>query len=289
MEQWYTPIFDWLSGHGIQILIVLVGVSIAQVVIERLIKRGMHHIVRRIQHEEAQEGVREAALGKREDTLNSIAISSLRVVLWLTAILMILSEIGINIGPLIATAGVAGLAFGFGGQYLIRDLISGLFIIIENHYRKGDVVKIAGIGGLVEDINLRRTVLRDLDGVQHYIPNGEIKTSSNMSKYWSRLNLDIGVAYETNLDYAIQVLNQIGQDMMNDGTWKNDLIEAPKVLGVEQFADSAIILKVLGDTKPLRQWDVMREYRKRVKSEFDKASIEIPFPQRTISYKNLAQ
>lgn len=196
--------------------------------------------------------------------------------------LMIISELGVNIGPLLALAGVAGLAFGFGGQYLIRDLISGLFIIVEDQYRVGDVACVADTCGLVEDINLRRTILRDLDGVVHNVPNGEITKASNLSKGFSRVNLNVGIAYESDLEKVIKVVNKVGQGLAEDPQWKKDILKPPQFLRVDDFADSAIIIKILGDTKPLRQWDVTGELRKRIKIAFDKEGIEIPFPQITV-------
>ena len=196
--------------------------------------------------------------------------------------MMILSEFGINIGPIIATAGVAGLAFGFGGQYLIRDIISGLFIILENQYRVGDVISLNNVAGLVEKINLRLTIIRDLDGTVHYIPNGEVKIASNLSNGFSSINIDLGVGYNSDLEKVEKVINKVGKDLTEDPKWNKDIKSTPKFIRVEKFADSAIIVKVLGDTKPLRQWDVAGEFRKRVKIAFDQEGIEIPFPQMVV-------
>ena len=195
---------------------------------------------------------------------------------------MVVSELGVNIAPLLAVAGVAGIAFGFGGQYLIRDLISGLFVILEDQYRVGDVACVADTCGLVEDINLRRTILRDLDGVVHHIPNGEIAKASNLSKQFSRVNLNIGIDYSSDLEQVIKVVNKIGKELAEDPQWKADILKPPQWVGVDDFADSAIIIKILGDTKPLRQWDITRELRKRLKVAFDKEGIVIPFPQRVV-------
>ena len=219
---------------------------------------------------------------KRTKTLEGVLGSALSVIIWLVAGLMIVSEFGINIGPLLAIAGVAGIAFGFGGQYLIRDLISGLFVILEDQYRVGDVACIADTCGLVEDINLRRTILRDLDGVVHHIPNGEIAKASNLSKKFSRVNLNIGVDYSSDLEKVIKVVNEVGQELAKDPKWEKDILKPPQFLRVDDFADSAIIIKILGDTKPLRQWDVTGELRKRLKIAFDKAKIVIPFPQKVV-------
>lgn len=219
---------------------------------------------------------------KREDTLIQIFSATFSVVLFIVAVLMILQEIGVEIAPLLAAAGIAGIAFGFGGQYLIRDLISGLFIIMENQYRIGDVVCFDNTCGSVEDLTMRMTTLRDLDGVVHHVPHGEIKKVSNMSKYFARVNLNIGVAYHSNLDHVISVVNRVGTELAEDSYWKEHIIKAPQFLRVNDFADSAIIIKILGDTMPLKQWEVAGELRKRLKIAFDQEGIEIPFPQRVV-------
>ncbi len=219
---------------------------------------------------------------KREDTLIQIFSATFSVTIFVVAVLMILQEIGVEIAPLLAAAGIAGIALGFGGQYLIRDLISGLFIIMENQYRIGDVVCFDDTCGSVEDLTMRMTTLRDLDGVVHHVPHGEIKKVSNMSKYFARVNLNVGVAYHSNLDHVIDVVNKVGSELAEDSYWKEHIIKAPRFLRVSDFADSSIIIKILGDTMPLKQWDVAGELRKRLKIAFDKEGIEIPFPQRVV-------
>ncbi|NQU83956.1 MAG: mechanosensitive ion channel family protein, partial [Parcubacteria group bacterium] len=181
-----------------------------------------------------------------------------------------------------AAAGVIGLALGFGGQYLIRDIIAGLFIIIENQYRVGDAVEIDAVSGTVEDITLRTTIIRDLDGVVHHIQNGSFSRSANKSKVFARINLDIGVAYDSNLKKVISTINKVGKEMAAHSTWGKLITKKPKFERVNDFADSAIIVKILGETKPLEQWKVAGELRKRLKTEFDKEGIEIPFPQMVI-------
>ena len=195
---------------------------------------------------------------------------------------MILSEAGMDTAPLIAGAGIIGLAFGFGGQYLIKDLIAGFFIILENQYRIGDVVCFGDTCGLVEKINLRTTILRDLDGTVHHMPNGEIKVASNLSKFFARVNLNIGIAYNSDLEKVIRVVNKVGNQLAEDKNWKEMIIKPLQFLRVDDFGDSAIIIKILGETKPIKQWDVAGEFRKRLKIAFDKNGIEIPFPQRVI-------
>ena len=204
------------------------------------------------------------------------------VLIIVVAGLMVLSEIGVAIGPLLAAAGVAGVAIGFGGQYLIRDLISGLFIILENQYRVGDVVCFGDTCGLVETLSLRATTMRDLDGTVHHVPHGEITKVANLSKKFARVNLNIGVSYVADLEQVEKLVNEVGEDLAQDPAWADKIIEPPRFVRVEDFADSAVIIKILGDTKPIEQWAVAGELRKRLKIAFDKAGIEIPFPQRVV-------
>lgn len=276
IQDWTDVIVPWLLNHGIRILIIAVAAWLLNKIITRIIIKAVRVAV------VADKNLSEDAEKKREDTLIRIFTGATRIVFFTMAILMILQEAGVEIGPILAGAGIVGLAFGFGGQYLIRDIISGLFIILENQYRIGDVININGTGGLVEDISLRKTTIRDLDGTVHHIPHGEIKIVDNLSKDFSRVNLDIGVAYNSNLEHVIKVINQTGDELTKDSVFKDSIISPPKFLRVNEFADSAIMVKILGDTKPLKQWEVAGEYRKRLKVAFDKEGIEIPFPQRVV-------
>jgi len=199
---------------------------------------------------------------------------------------MILSELDIPIGPILAGFGIAGIAVGFGAQYLIRDLIAGVFILLENQYRVGDVARIADIAGLVEEVNLRKTVLRDLDGIVHHVPNGEIKVASNFTRKFSRVNLNISVAYDTDLDHAISVINRVGQELAADENWGKLIKSAPQALRVDNLGDSGIDIKILGDVKPIQQWAVMGELRLRLKKAFDAEGIEIPWPHTKVYFGN---
>lgn len=273
-------IVQWSLVHGIKIIAILVAAWIVLGILKAVIHRAIKSVIGKTY--KTRDGV---AKEKRVTTLESVFYSTAKVVVWVIAIMMIIPEFGINVGPVLAAVGVAGLAFGFGAQYLIRDLIAGLFIILEDQYRKGDVVTIGKVSGKVEDITLRKTVIRDIDGIEHHVPNGEIKITSNRTKLWSRINLEIGVSYDTDLDKAIKVLNEVGEKMAKDKSWKNVITETPQALGVNEFADSAIIIKVLGQTKPGEHWNAARELRKRIKKAFDKEKIEIPFPHRVIVQK----
>lgn len=267
--------YGWLGDKGIKVLSILLLAFLIQKIVQKFIERFIRSIV-------PQGTSSKEAEKKREDTLIQISNTSIYLIIWTVALLMTISEAGVDIGPLLAAAGITGLAVGFGGQYLIRDIISGLFIIIENQYRVGDVVCFDKTCGLVENVTLRMTTLRDLDGTVHHIPHGEIKKVSNMSKNFARVNLNIGVSYFSDLDKVISVVNEVGEELAKDPVWQESIITPPKFLRVDQFTDSSILIKILGDVKPLKQWDVTGELRKRIKLAFQKEGIEIPFPQRVI-------
>ncbi|MFH1866903.1 MAG: mechanosensitive ion channel family protein [Patescibacteria group bacterium] len=275
-SQILTTITPWFVLHGFKILGIIIVVYLVNKFGEIIIERTVRRLI------VADHFLTKSAEKQREDTLIKVFDGALRISVWAIGVMMILSELGVNIGPMLAAAGVAGLAFGFGGQYLIRDVISGLFIILENQYRVGDVVCLGSTCGLVENISLRLTVLRDLDGTVHHIPNGEVTKASNLTKHFSRVNLDIGIAYDSDLEKVIKVVNKVGQEIAEDPAWKEFIIKPPKFLRVNDFADSAIMIKILGETQPIKQWDVMGELRKRLKIAFDKNGIVIPFPQRVI-------
>ena len=266
----------WSRLSGLKILLLVIISSL----VFRYGGRAIEKLVRKSVM--SDKNLSAAEEERREDTLIKIFDGTFKFILILVVGLMILSEFGINIAPLIAGAGIIGLAVGFGGQYLIRDVITGLFIILENQYRVGDAVNIAGIGGSVEDITLRITVLRDLDGVVHHIPHGEIKTVSNMAKGFARVNLNIGVSYNAELEKVISTINQVGKEMSEDEYFKDLILKTPEFLRVDEFADSSVVVKILGETKPLSQWEVTGELRKRLKIAFDREGIEIPFPQMVV-------
>lgn len=277
LENFSNYVVSWSLGHGLSILFIILGAFLVNrfsvVVVERFIRKVVPPS--ELLHSTGAEK-------KREDTLIRILLGTLRIIILMIAGLMVLSELGMNIGPIIAAAGVVGLALGFGGQYLIKDLISGFFIILENQYRIGDVVCFDGTCGLVEDISLRATIMRDLDGVVHHVPHGSISRVSNMAKKFARVNLDIGVSYNADLDKVIKVVNKTGEDLANDEEWKGKILLPMSFARVEDFADSAVIVKILGETLPLEQWAVAGEFRMRLKLAFDKEGIEIPFPQRVV-------
>lgn len=218
---------------------------------------------------------------KRINTIAEIIHGIGRIFLWTIFILMILEKFNINIAPILASAGIVGLAVGFGAQELVRDFISGFFMLLEDQIREGDVAIINGTGGTVEKIELRTTTLRDASGVVHIFQNGKINTLSNMTKEWSAMIVDIRTAYKEDTDHVNDVLQQVGNDMKKDPDFGPNIIGI-EYLGVDQFADSAVILKVKISTKASQQWSISREYRRRVKKAFDSNGIEIPFPHVSI-------
>lgn len=275
-----ASVTGWMTEHGWRIALIVV-LSIAIIVaagrfIPRLIAASMAR----------RTGESEQEHKKRADTLSRVLANAGQVVVILIAAFMLLAELEINITPILAGVGIVGIAIGFGAQSLIRDLIAGLFIILENQYRVGDVVRISDVSGLVEDINLRRTILRDLDGIAHVVPNGETRVASNFTKEWSRVNFNVSVAYGEDLDHVISVINSVGKELTNDPVWAPLILTAPQVLRIDNLGDSGIDIKILGDTKPSRQWDVMGELRRRLKKAFDEEDIEIPWPHTKVYFGN---
>lgn len=266
-------LIEWALTHGLKIvLIIIVGF---------IIGRTLHYVI--------ETAVRKAvtphgfsskqAEEKRENTIIEILSGSARIVLWIVIFMMVLSELGVNVAPLLAGAGIVGVAVGFGGQYLIRDIITGIFIIWENQFRVGDVVTIGSATGTVESVTLRVTVLRDMNGIVHTIPNGEIKQTSNQTKGFSRINLNVGVGYGDDIEKVEKVVNTVGEALAQDPEWQDKIQSAPQFLRVDNFGDSSVDIKIFGETKPGEQWAVAGELRKRLKYAFDKEGIEIPYPQ----------
>jgi small-conductance mechanosensitive channel len=276
----WDSVIAWLVQHGIKILIILVIGIILWFLIRRLIPPLVNRTV------EKAKGESKKGLEKRTNTLVGVLTGAGRIIIAVVVILMVLTEIGVPIGPMLAGFGIAGVAVGFGAQYLVRDLIAGVFILWENQYRVGDVAMVSGVTGLVEDITLRKTILRDLDGVVHHVPNGEIKVASNYSRHFSRVNLDVPVSYGTDLDHAMAVINRIGEELAADKNWRDRLITPPKALRVNNFGDSGIDIKITCDVKPSEQWATMGELRLRLKKAFDAEDIEIPWPHTKVFFGN---
>jgi len=277
----FTAFLNWLMVSGSKILLILAGTFIFVRVIISALKRLERVLTGKAKDSPEQE--------KRVRTL----IALLRRIAWIgsvvVAIIIILDVLNVDIRPIITAAGIGGLALGFGAQSLVRDVISGFFMLLEDQIRVGDVVSLNGTAGEVTEINLRTTVLRDLSGTVHIFPNGSITSVSNMTKDWSRYVIDVGVAYKEDVDYVMAVLAQIGEELSADPEFGRHIIKPLEVLGVDNFGPSQIIIKIMITTVPLKQWDVGRELRRRIKKRFDELGIEIPFPHTTIYWGEASQ
>jgi len=274
MEEFIDLIWKWLITSGARIFVIVIISFIIIRIVRVLINRSRDKIVMN-----AEDDIERS---KRTETLAGLIEKTVRAIVLIAAALMTLQALGINIGPLLAGAGVVGLAVGFGAQSLVRDVISGFFILLENHMNVGDVVGIAGERGLVESINLRVTTLRDLSGNVHIIPNGEIAVVTNMTKEYSRALLEIGVAYKENVDEVMQVMKDVADELAKDPEFNYRFLEPMEMLGLDSFGNSSVNIKARITTRPLEQWNVAREYRRRLKNTFDEKGIEIPFPHVTL-------
>jgi small-conductance mechanosensitive channel len=243
-------------------------------------------VIKALMDREATEGTAQelsaVELKKRMDTLDDLGENVIRFFIVIIAGLMILRSFGLDIGPAVAGLGVVGVAVGFGAQHLVRDYLNGALILIENQFSKGDVIRVAGVAGTVEDFSLRRTTLRDLDGVVHTVPNGEILVASNLTRVWSRINQDVVIAYGTDIDRATEVVDDVGRRMAADTTWKRRILEAPRVDRVAALGEYGVTLKILGTVRAPDQWAAAGELRKRLLAAFKEHGIEIPRPQRVI-------
>jgi small conductance mechanosensitive channel len=273
VNAYFQKAVDWSLSNGVNIILVLILTGIALKAAKVLSTRLISLAMRQKEDPEFQ---------KRTQTLGSIIRYVLIIAIFIVAAMTVLKELGVEIGPVLAAAGIVGLAVGFGAQSLVKDVISGFFILLEDQIRVGDVVQIAGKGGLVEKINLKTTILRDLAGNVHYVPNGHIDVVTNMTKDFSRYVFDIGVAYRENVDEVIEVIKEVDEELRNDPDYKNDILEPIEIFGLDQFADSAVIVKARTTTVPVKQWRVGREFNRRLKKKFDEKNIEIPFPHVTL-------
>ncbi len=268
---------EWAILHIPKVLVILFGMWVTI----RIARFAGNRIKAAAEDDDPS---RQSEREKRAETLANIMSMAIKLVILAIGALMIVREIGIDIGPLLAGAGIIGLAVGFGSQALVKDVVTGFFILIENQFRVGDIIRASGHAGLVEKITLRTTILRDLEGVVHIIPNGEIGTVSNLTYIWSRAIIDIGVDYRTNIDRAMEIMIDEAKKMASEDDWKKELVDEPQMLGVQSLADSSVVLRIAFKTQPQSQWSVGREYRRRIKNRFDAEGVVIPFPQTTVSF-----
>ena len=278
-------LYELATGVGRFFLILLVAYLAARVA-SRII-RGLHAQI--VGAMSRSGGGTAGELEKRATTIVSIGRKTVVVTIWIMALVMALRELGFDVGPLLAGAGVLGLAVGFGAQNLVRDVITGMFMLLENQIRTGDVAVLNGTGGLVEEVNLRTTILRSLDGTVHVFPNGTINTLANKTREFSYYVFDMGVAYKEDTDRVAEVLRQVGDELMDEPRFAADLLAPIEVFGVDRFDDSAVIIKGRLKTAPSKQWDVGREFNRRVKKRFDELGIEIPFPHQSLYFGEASQ
>jgi small conductance mechanosensitive channel len=264
----------------------IVLIIVIALVVLWLSRTAVHAIVKTLLDRETTEGTAQelsaVEIRKRMATLEGLGTTVTRLFVLVIATVMILGELNLDIGPAVAGLGVVGIAVGFGTQSIVRDYFTGALILIENQYSKGDVVSIAGVSGTVEDFSLRRTTLRDLDGVVHTVPNGEIKVASNRTRVWARINLDVTIAYGTDVERATRVVDDVGRAMVADPDWRRRLMEAPHVERVEAMGEYGITIKILGLVRATEQWAAGGELRKRLLAAFATHGIEIPRPQRVV-------
>ena len=266
-------VWVWFLSSGLKIILIAIVTLIVIKVVSLFTSRLTELFSKRKVDEESK---------KRAATLSSVIRNLLIVVILVVALITVLGEMGIEIGPVLAAAGIVGLAVGFGAQSLVKDVINGFFILLEDQIREGDVVQIAGRGGLVEKVTLKMTILRDLAGTVHYIPNGTIDVVANMTKGFSRYVFEVGVAYRENVDEVMEVLKEVDEELRNDPEYKDDILQPIEILGLDKFDNSAVIIKARTTTKPIKQWRVGREFNRRLKKVFDERDIEIPFPHVTL-------
>lgn len=260
-----------LTAIRIAAIIAVAWVSTA--VLQGLIRRFRERISRRI---DDPEGL------KRAQTLGRVFRYLVAVAMSLVAGVLVLSELGISVAPILGAAGVVGIAVGFGAQSLVKDYFTGFFLLLENQVRQGDVVQVGGCSGLVEEVTLRYVRLRDYDGHVHFVPNGQITVVSNLSRGYAQAVVDVGIAYREDLDRVMAVMREVAAALHEDPAFATRILEPFELAGVERWADSAVVVRGRFRVAPLAQWDVRREYLRRLKSAFDRHGIEIPFPQLSI-------
>lgn len=297
-ETW-ARVADWLVDRPLRILFIIVLAWVLTRVLRKLVGKFASEVAERSLRQRAEsEGESNPLMrtvGKlaelsdrneraelRANTLGASLKSLVSIVVWTTAVFLILGELGVALGPLIASAGIAGIALGFGAQSIVSDFLAGIFVIVEDQYGVGDIVDLECARGTVEEVGFRTTRIRDLEGVLWTVPNGEIKRVGNYSQLWSRSLFDISVSYDTDIDHASTVIKSVLDEIWHHGAPEATIIEEPEVLGVEELASSSVIIRALVKTDPSEQFTVARKVRAEIKKAFDTEGIEIPFDQQVI-------
>lgn len=298
-DRW-AKLADWFLDRPLRILFIVVVAWILVRVLQAMVHRFTDELAERgarpveaneksllhTPNRSAQREQHRVRAQRRAVTLGVMLDSLVSIVVWTTAAFMVIGELGVSLGPLIASAGIAGIALGFGAQSIVRDFLAGIFVIVEDQYGVGDVIDVGEAVGTVEEVGFRTTLVRDVSGVLWTVPNGVIQRVGNYSQIWSKSIFDIEVAYDTDIDQAMEVIKNT-----LDAVWKEDLeeatvIEEPEVQGVQAFGESAVVIRAAVKTDPAEQWTAARIINGRLKKALDEAGIEIPFPQRTVWVKN---
>ena len=280
-EETRQLVVDFLAGasqSALRIVLVLLIAYLGVKMVRGAIGKLSSTLVRAGEKSERIPG----SASKRVSTLTGMLTTLATVVVWSVAVVICLDQMGFDVTPILAGAGILGLAVGFGAQNIVRDLISGFFMVMENQVRVGDVAIVNGTGGLVESITFRTIILRDLAGVVHVFPNGTISTLANMTKEWSAYVIAVGVAYKEDTDRVVEVMKKVDEDLRSDPNYGNVILGPIEVFGVDDFKESEVTIKARLRTQPIQQWMVGREYRRRLKKAFDVEGIEIPFPHRSL-------
>jgi small-conductance mechanosensitive channel len=293
---------DWFLDRPLRVILILFLAWLVARIGRRLVSRFAAEVAARSsQHRRAELDANPILLNvgrlaqhdqqavraeKRAVTLGAMLESLVSIVVWTTASFLILGEIGISLGPLIASAGIAGIAVGFGAQAIVRDFLAGIFVIIEDQYGVGDVIDVGEAVGTVEEVGFRTTQVRDISGVLWTVPNGVIQRIGNYSQIWSMSVFDIEVAYDTDIDHAMGVIKSVLDEAWHENEETATIIEEPEVQGVQAFGESAVVIRAVVKTDPAEQWSVARMINGRLKKALDQAGIELPFPQRTVWVKN---
>ncbi len=294
-----TEILDWLFGRPLSILFVLVIGWLLTIIARRYVRRLVKRLVapdraataRRLRilggdRVEALMAEPDPRRSSRASSISDVVGSTLTVLIWTVVIILVIGEVGFDLGPFIAGAGIAGVALGFGAQSLVKDCIAGLFMLIEDQYGIGDVVDLGEAVGQVEEVTLRTTVLRGLDGTVWHVPNGEVQRVGNKSQLWSVALVDVDVAYDSDLVQTRELMLSTANDVCSQSEWSDEVLDEPTVLGVEALAADGITMRMIIKTTPGSQWALQRTLREALKRAFDDAGIEIPFPQRTLWHRN---
>lgn len=294
-NEFLASVADWVLAKVVPSVLILIGALIVVQVVRRAVHRSTRRLAKAtsasrlgefaasdlsITPEKEEEEI--ARADARAESISAVVSSVAGLVVWVIALLMVIAQFGVSLAPLLAGAGIAGVALGFGAQTLVRDFIAGLFILIEDQYGVGDYIDVGDASGQVRRMTLRITSLRDVNGDLWHVPNGEITHVANKSQVWARALLDIEVAYEADVREAQRIIEAVAESVWSDTDFEGAILEPPEVWGVQSLGADGVAVRLVVKTVPALQWKVERELRLRIKEAFDAAGVEIPYPQRTV-------